>query len=308
MKPIETVAIFGMGALGSIYAQCFENCQEKFSCWGVVRDVDSYRNDPLIINGKPLSISLSNASDVPKTIDLAIIAVKTYHLKQVIDDLSPLMGEHTQILSLLNGIHSEEMLADAFGWDRVLYAICSGADSNRSGHRVTMNRRGEIYFGEAINEVLSQRVLAVRFAFEQAGVPYRIPMDMLKMLWWKFMINVGMNQVSAVKEMCYGDMRRDQGAMSLMRQAQEEVLLLAQANGVNLTYQDIFRWEELLQTLSSQGRSSTLQDLWQGRKTEVESFGGEVVRRGKMFGIATPVNNMLLGKIIEIESKRPLKS
>jgi 2-dehydropantoate 2-reductase len=301
MKPIRSVAFVGIGAVGSIYAQCFTSNKKGIQSCAVVRDPDSYRQDPVTINGKPIEIPIVSASQVVKPVDLVLLSVKTYHLDKAIGDMEPLVGPDTQILSLLNGIDSEEALIRAFGPEHVLYAICSGIDANRAGHRVTMNRRGEIWFGESRNDTFTERVAQIRVVFEGVGLPYRIPLDMQKALWWKFMVNVGVNQVSALKGLCYGEMRKDPAAMDLMRQAQEEVLLLAQASGVSLTRQDICAWEEQLQTLSPEGRASTLQDLWQHRKTEVESFGGEVLRRGRLLDVETPVNAMLLEEIHALE-------
>lgn len=301
MEPIRRVAFVGVGAVGGIYAQCFANEASPLPYYAVVRDPQAYSRDPVTIGGVRLEIPYCQSGSAPAPADLILLSVKTYHLPQAMADIARLIGPHTLVLSLLNGIQSEETLAAAFGWEHVLFATCSGVDANRAGHAITLNRRGEILFGEAGNARLTPRVNRVRALFETVGIPYRIPLDMRRALWWKFMVNVGMNQVSAVLGYGYGDMRRSPDAMALMRSAQEEVLSLAQAVGVDLTARDMRAWEEQLQSLSPEGRPSTLQDLWQRRKTEVESLGGEVLRRGKALGIPTPVNRMLYAKIREIE-------
>ena len=303
MKPIQTVAFVGIGAVGSNYARFFAKNEKGIQAFAVVRDPAYYLEDPVTLNGVPLNLPVYKASDMPAPADLILLSVKTHHLVRAIQDFAPLVGENTQILSLLNGIDSEETLAETFGWSHVLYAICSGVDANRCGHHITMNRPGEICFGEACNKELSQRVMRIRDTFEAVGLPYRIPLDMRKKLWWKFMVNVGVNQVSAIKGLRYGELRNDPEAMSLMRQAQKEVLMIAQAEGIPLTDEDILRWEEQLATLSAEGRSSTLHDLWQKRRTEADSFGGEVLRRGLQHGIATPVNAMLQTEIFELEGR-----
>ena len=300
-RPVRSIAFFGVGAVGSIYAQCLEKISDDVIRFGVVRDPESYSNDPILVNGTPLRLALYGAKDLCLPVDLILIAVKTYQIEQAIIEMAPLVGEETLILSLLNGIDSEERLKQAFGEKHVLLSVCMGVDANRSGHLVTMNRRGQIWFGEEHNTFISERVSRIQRFFSEVGIPYRIPKDMKKALWWKFMINVGVNQVSAFMKLNYGEMRTNQDALNMMRSAQEEVLLLAGASGVDLTSKDIEKWIELLETLSSQGRSSTFQDILEHRKTEVDSFAGEVIKRGKLLKIPTPINDRLYSKIRSIE-------
>lgn len=78
-----------------------------------------------------------------------------------------------------------------------------------------------------------------------------------------------------------------------------EVVALAGPAGVNLEDQDIRDWYTFLNMLSPQGKTSMLQDVEAGRKTEVELFGGKVVELGELYGIPTPVNETVL-RIIQV--------
>jgi 2-dehydropantoate 2-reductase len=86
-----------------------------------------------------------------------------------------------------------------------------------------------------------------------------------------------------------------------METLMREVIALAQAEGVNLTEQDIASWYPVLQTLSPQGQTSTLQDIEAGRKTEIEMFAGKVVELGQKHGLPTPVNETMLRMIHVLE-------
>jgi len=121
------------------------------------------------------------------------------------------------------------------------------------------------------------------------------------MLWWKFMINVGVNQASAVIRAPYGIFQTSPDAQALMGELMCEVIVLAQHAGVNLKEQDLHDWYAVLNTLSSKGKTSMLQDIEAGRKTEVEIFAGKVVDLGKSYGIPTPVNRTLLSIIHVLE-------
>jgi len=73
-----------------------------------------------------------------------------------------------------------------------------------------------------------------------------------------------------------------------------EVIMLAKAAGINLSETDISDWNKVLFNLQPHGKTSMLQDIEAGRKTEVEVFGGKVVRLGRQYGLPTPVNQTLL--------------
>jgi 2-dehydropantoate 2-reductase len=125
---------------------------------------------------------------------------------------------------------------------------------------------------------------------------------MIRILWWKFMINVGINQASAALKAPYGEFQQQGAARDLMESAMREVVALARASGVHLSDADIDDWYTILPTLSPLGKTSMLQDVEGGRKTEVEMFAGEVIEMGERLGIPTPVNERLFQTITQIEA------
>jgi 2-dehydropantoate 2-reductase len=137
----------------------------------------------------------------------------------------------------------------------------------------------------------------VQEAFQKAGIAHEIPPDMIRMLWWKFMINVGINQASAVMRANYGVFQTSLDAQELMSELMREVIELAQHAGVNLKEQDLHDWYPVLKSLSPNGKTSMFQDIEAGRKTEVDVFAGKVVALGESSGIPTPVNRTLLSII-----------
>lgn len=297
--------VVGLGALGAPYARQFVLHGQDVEVEALVpsASLSSYEEDPVSINGDLLRVHISDRCDRSFIADIVIVAVKRKDLESAIASFAPCVGESTQILSLLNGIDSETALAGAFGWNRVLYAKCSGVDSNRIGHAITLNSIGKLLLGEADNTHISRRVQRIRQFFASVEVPVEVPTDMIRTLWWKLMVNVGMNQVSAVKRLSYGQFREDPAAMDLMRKAQREVIAIAQRCGVGLTEADLAEWERQLATLSYSGMSSMLQDVIAGRSTEVDQFGGTIVELGSRYGIPTPANTALVASIQALGSR-----
>lgn len=123
----------------------------------------------------------------------------------------------------------------------------------------------------------------------------------MRALWYKFMVNVGINQTSAVLRATYGVFQTKNEAKELMESAMWEVVKLSQKVGVNLSKNDIEEWHKVLNTLGHDSRTSMCQDIVYGRKTEVDIFAGTVCKLGEKYGVDTPVNRTLLNiiKIIE---------
>ncbi|MFL7810593.1 MAG: ketopantoate reductase family protein, partial [Anaerolineae bacterium] len=202
-----------------------------------------------------------------------------------------------------NGLDSEEILGAVYGMDKVLYTVAVGIDAVREGNRVIHTKPGTLYYGEATNDPPSERVRRVAALLDRAGIAHETPPDMIRMLWWKFMINVGVNQASAVMRAPYGTFQISPEAQALMETLMREVIVLAEAEGVDLGEQDIRAWYDFMNGLSPEGKTSMLQDVEAGRKTEVEMFAGKVVELGAVHGIATPVNETLLHIIHVLEEQ-----
>ena len=305
MRPMQHIAILGAGALGAFFAQKFftwNPASVSFIAQG--ERAQRLKTEGLLIQGVPYLIPVAEPDASPPA-DLIIVAVKYHDLPHAISALQPYIGPTTLLLSVMNGLDSEERLAAEYGAEKVLYAIIVGIDAVRDGNRVTYSKEGKLFFGDAANTVLSERVQRVQALFTQAGIAFETPVDMRRMLWWKFMVNVGINQASAVLRAPYGVFHTSPEARAIMEAAMREVVALAQAAQVNLGEPDLAAWDAFLATLSPQGKTSMLQDIEARRKTEVEMLAGKVIELGAQYGIPTPVNLMLFRLIHVLEQTMP---
>jgi 2-dehydropantoate 2-reductase len=305
VKEIKNVAVLGAGAMGAIYASKFFDAS-GFSTVLVARDRrhDLLASEGVAVNGKRYAIPVVHPDGAVPLADLVIVALKNHHLPEATKDLKNLIGPDTTLISVMNGLDSEEFLGSAYGMDKVLYAVAVGIDAVREGNSVTHTKLGKLFFGEADNSHPSERVRSVQAAFDRAGVVAETPTDMVRMLWWKFMINVGVNQASAVMRAPYGVFQSSPDARAFMDSLMREVIVLAQRIGVNLGTPDLDGCYAVLKTLSPEGKTSMLQDIEAGRKTEIEVFAGKVVELGKSHGIPTPVNQTVLSIVHVLEQSR----
>lgn len=302
MEEIKKVAILGAGAMGAYFAGRFFDTA-GFSTVLIAKGnrLDRLKSKGLVVNGKSYAIPVIHPDEATSPVDLIIVALKHHHLEEAVQGLEKLVGDSTTIISVMNGLESEEYIGSIYGMDKMLYAVSVAIDALRQGNQITYTKPGKHYFGEAINTHLSQRVLRVQEAFDRAGIVYETPEDMIRMMWWKFMVNVGVNQASAVMRAPFGVFQKSPEAQGLMEALMREVIALTDVMDVNLTNRDIEEWYPFLNVLSPQGKTSMLQDIEAGRKTEVEMFGEKIVELGKTHGVPTPVNQTVLQIIRVLE-------
>lgn len=306
--PIRRVAILGAGAIGGYFAARFFDTPGIDTVILARGDrLERLRREGLVINDRRYDIESVDPLQAIECVDLVLVALKHQHLDEALQHLAPLVGEETIFLSLMNGLESEEVIGSRFGMEKVLYGIVMSLDGQRVGNRITFSNPGVHYFGKLDNRSPDIRVRRVQRAFDAAGIQHRTPDDMRWMLWWKFMINVGVNQASAVLGATYGMFRRSPEACALKESLMREAIELARGHGVDLGQKDIDDWYEVLDTVAEDGRTSMLQDIEAGRRTEVDIFAGTAVRLGREKGIPTPVNEAVLNIIRFMERRATLE-
>lgn len=298
MGSIEKVSIIGFGAMGSAYfSQMLKFIPaENVSVIAGGARAEKYRNNGVKINEQDYRLKVIDPSAKCEPADLLIFGVKFNQLAEAVEQVKNHIGADTIIISLLNGISSEEIIGAAYGMEKVLYSISVGIDAVREGTTTTFKNLGIISFGEKTNLPgdYSPKVLKLKDFLERTRINYSIPEDMMRMLWWKFMVNVGVNQVSAVLRAPYGVFHNVKEARELMIASMEEVISISQVAGVNLNQTDIEDWLKVVYKLSPTGKTSMLQDMEACRQTEVDIFAGTVVELGQKYDVLTPVNKMLL--------------
>lgn len=300
------IVIQGAGAMGSAYAcKFFDHDPNSIAFSASGERYERLKNDGLIINKKQYFIPVYSPEDKPVYPDLIIIALKHQHLKQALPDLQNLVGPNTVILSVMNGLDSEKIIGKVYGMEKLVLAISVGIDAQRFNNHIRFDHIGTIFFGEENNQILSKRVQHIQSIFTAANIPYKTPEDMIRILWWKFMINVGINQPSAVLSAPYGVFQTTKHAQHIMEASMREVITIAQASKVNLVEKDIQEWYTFLLSLHPEGKTSMLQDIEAGRETEVEIFAGKMIELGKQHHVPTPVNEILYHsiKVIQQTSK-----
>lgn len=292
MKEIESVALIGMGAIGAVLGTRLQDAMpERFT---VIADADrglKLRREGIDFNGKRYVFSIADGTGVK---DLILIATKSTALSEALDAIALYVGPDTLILSLLNGIDSEAAVAERFGDEHVLYSYFLGHPSMRAGNRITHDGEYRIFFGEADNRILSDKVGRVRRLFEKADIPYEMPPDMISALWQKFIINIGCNQTTALLRRPYGHIQENPKAMDLALRMMDEAAEVARRMNIPGAETMVEQAVEVIRSMNSEGKSSMLQDVEAGRPTEIGIFAGTLCRLAEQTDCSVPWNRTAL--------------
>lgn len=293
---MEKVIICGLGAVGLTYACKLKNfCELK-----ILADktrIKKYQQNKPKLNGEEIELSYISPDD-SFTADLIIIATKDSGLDDAIEYIKNFVGENTIIFSLLNGVSSEEKIAKVYGKDKILYSYFIGHSAVRVGNSVTQDGVGKIVFGG--NDMNTKRL---ENFFKKCNIDYEIPKDIIYSIWLKFGLNIYLNQSSAIMGLTMGDMKRNPYFANFAKKLIAETRLIAEKSGVkNL---ENFEKDALnaLNLMCDEGKTSMYQDILAKRKTEVDIFAGEILRRGKEYGISTPYNEVVYDMIKILENK-----
>lgn len=232
-----------------------------------------------------------NLQDLPIP-DLIVICVKTYDTDKVLEQIRPVVGEKTLLLSLQNGVENEIKMAAAFGEEKVLGAVCYiGAEVLEPGV-ILHNARGSAAIGEMDGSV-TDRLKKIVDIFHKGRIDVQLSREIKKDLWIKLAWNTAFNQVCTIARATVGSILESEVMRQLLRDTMKEVSAVAEKNGVYLNEEII---EKSLHLSSEELRSvkpSMLQDFERGKRMEHETFSGFILREGKKQGVPTPINAIL---------------
>ena len=306
MKKIEKVTLIGLGAMGVFFApRISEKLGANFRILASGARKERLEQKGVTVNGINYRFPIITPDVEGDPADLVIIAVKGYDLPQAIEDIKNQVGPDTIILSVLNGVESEKQVAAVYGWEHMLYSYMRVSIVMKDGKTDFNPELGVIRFGDAKNDPanLSENVLACKELFDACNIKNKVDDDMLKGIWFKFMCNVAENMTCAMFGVPFGAFQKSDDANYFRNAAMWEVIKIANKLGVEIGQEEIDRQNHTLGRIPYENMPSTLQDLKNGKHTEVDMFAGTVVRLGKELGVETPICEMFYHGIRLIEAR-----
>ncbi len=298
---IKTVAVLGAGAVGSYVIWGLSN--RKDIRLGVIAEGERAERmkKGCIINGITYHPEVWTPQEANGT-DLLFVALKYGALPGALESIRTITGEHTTVMSLMNGVDSEEIIAEKVGVEHLLPAVIKVAShKEEDGYHFDPETTIGVIFGEGEAPYQSERVQAIEELLKDTGIHYRSTEQIQAEIWSKFRLNVCNNLPQAILGAGVGCYRDSIHMKEISNGLRRELEAVAKAKGIDLKAADdsSSRGSEVPPT----ARYSTLQDLDAGRHTEIDMFSGALMRMGKELGIAVPYNEYTYHIIKALEEK-----
>lgn len=235
-------------------------------------------------------------------VDLLIVCLKYGALPGALDSIRAIVGENTIVMSLMNGVDSEEIIAEAIGASHMTYSVIKVASHKEDdGYYFVPETTLGIIFGELNAPYDSERVQAIEALFADTGIHYRSTEFAKEEMWSKFRLNVCNNLPQAILGAgvgCYTDSEHMKAISDGLR---NELETIAAAKGIDMS--KIEASSKHGSPVRASAKSSTLQDIEAGRHTEIDMFSGALMRMGRELGIPTPYNKYTYHMIKALEEK-----
>jgi 2-dehydropantoate 2-reductase len=256
--------------------------------------LEAMRRTGLRIEGPGESFTIPvKATDDPRQVgpvDFVLFAVKLWDAEAAAAACKPMMGPGSAVVSLLNGIDSEDTLAAALGGDHVMGGVAEiSATIAAPGVIRKVSPASLVRFGER-DRSRSVRAGKLQAILSAAGVGVDLSDDINLAIWNKFVFLVGLSAMTALTRRPIGEVRADPVTRQLLQEIMDEAMRIGQAMGVPIPATVVTERLQYIDTLPAEIRASMAVDLAAGRRLELPWLSGAVVRRGRELGIPTPAN------------------
>jgi 2-dehydropantoate 2-reductase len=261
------------------------------------RHLQAMRADGLRVEGpEPLHMRPVQATDDASTIgpvDLVMFCVKLWDSEAAIEQIRPLMGPRSVVVSFQNGVLKDQALIDAFGRARVMGGVGYVATTiDRPGVIRQTGPMQRLLFGEH-DGTRSARGEALLAACLKGGIKAELSDDIVREVWQKFVFLAGLSGTTTTIRKPIGAIRDNSQTRAFLRDVMQEVVAVGRAQGVNLPadYADIRL--QLADDVAYDMTSSMHHDLERGNPLEVRWLAGAVVELGRRHGVPTPLNRAI---------------
>ena len=291
------IAVMGAGGVGGYFGGLLARAGHDVTFIARGSHLDAIRRHGLrVVSGNDGDFTVpGRATDQPAELgpqELVLFAVKMYDNAAAVRAIAPLVGPHTIVLTLQNGIDNGELLHAAYPDGQVMIGSAYLEGRISAPGVVTQGGPGTASFGERTPGITprGQRLLSV---FQSAGWRVELLENMTGMLWKKFAYLCGSAGVCAATGLPYGELRSVPETRSLIQTAIAEALAVGAAAGAPLE-PDSMEWSmQALDNFPAAGMASLAKDFAEQRPVELDGLTGTVIQMGRQHGVPTPANAAL---------------
>ncbi|GKS58135.1 hypothetical protein YTPLAS18_16620 [Nitrospira sp.] len=304
---MQHVMMVGAGSVGGYFGARLARTHPNVSFLLRSSTLAAVKTDGLTVRSAAGSFTVRpEAADDPRALpvpDLIILSVKAYDLDRALDQLEPVLTDRTTILTLQNGVDTEDRILARLGRDCVVGGVAFIYSKIASPGVIDHYKKGAVAIGEMMGHE-SGRVLRIQELFTQAGIPCQLTKDVRRSKWEKMCWNCVFNPLTVVIDDKVAKALDHPELAHVIQGLVEEVMAVAAAQKVPLPSdmaERVVKWSQELRDIHT-----SMYDDWKaGRPTEIDYLNGYVVQKGREHGITTPLNEAFtaLIKVITVRER-----
>jgi len=299
--------MIGAGAMGGVYGGLLERAGFDVTLIDVRTDhVDAIRRDGLKIEGvrgdHVIRMPVTNSDSGLEPFDLAIVFTDANSTGEAARTAARILRQEGFAMTLQNGIGNVEALVSELGRSRVVAGVSMNSAAGPALGRSAYTHSGMTSIGE-LDGRDTPRIREVARMLNLAGIETEIVNDPMSYIWSKFVLNCGINALTAVTGLRSGEMARTPEVDALQDRVIDEILLVVEAKGVTLAEPDP-RKKIKDHCRGRYNKPSMMQHVEQGRRTEIDAINGALVREARALSLAVPYNEAIVAVVKGLEKSR----
>ncbi len=300
------IAVIGAGAMGCIYGG-------KLSLHNNVLLVDTNKEIVELINTEGLILNENNKDNTyfPKAtfnskdrgeMDLVILFVKSMYSEVALKENSHLIGENTFLMTLQNGSGHEDILNNFVPLEKIIIGTTSDNGAVLKPGHIKRGGQGKTDIG-MLTPDKNNSLDKIKKAFDSCGFDTLIHNNIQQLIWDKLLRNVSLSAVTGVLQCNIGYVYENKYAWKMVKQLLREAIVVAHALNLEADEKSILKIITNTAINSKDGVTSICADLRNGRKTEVDTITGSVVKAAEKLGLEVPSHTLVLNMVHALESK-----
>lgn len=299
------IAVIGTGAMGSIYGGRLSLKNEVYLVDTSQAIIDAINQNGLILeeNGQDNKYSPKalTSTEGLEPVDVIILFVKALYSRSALESNKHLIAPETYLMTLQNGSGHEDLLAEFAPKERIIIGTTEDNGAILSPGHVRHGGKGNTNVGMLTGD-LRGFLPKLKEAFDACGFNVKIHENIQQLIWNKLFVNVAFSAVTGLLKCEMGFVAKSEYAMNLSKKLLHEAVITAHALGLQADEEKLLDEIKSVSENSPNGITSICADLRAGRKTEVDTISGSVVRAAKRCNIEVPCHEFIVNAVHAMEN------
>ena len=301
------IAVIGAGAMGSIYGGHLSQHNEVILVDTNQQVVEQINKNGLLVDENGTTVcyqpkALCDTSE-EKPVDLVILFVKALFSRAALENNSALIGPDTRLMTLQNGAGHEDLLKEFVSEDRVIIGTTEDNGAVLGLGHVRRGGTGVTNVG-MLTEDRDGFLDRLKENFDSCGFEVRIHENIQYLIWDKLFTNVSLSALTGILQVDMGYIAADEYAWKLCCQLIHETILTAAAAGLEFDEEAVKEKVRKTSLNNPHGCTSIRADLRDGRRTEVDTISGAVVRAASRYGVDVPGHTFVVNLVHGMEGRK----